>query len=122
MNDSVSFRLPWPPSVNTYWRHGPRGTYLAKSGKVFRAEAIEDIRRQVDCDEPYGGRVAVSVELVAPDRRARDIDNHGGKAVLDALVHAGLIVDDEQVDELRIVRCGVEPPGCADVTLTRLEG
>lgn len=115
-----TFRLPWPPSVNGYWRHNARGSYITKAGREFREEALIDIRRQLGDVPPIMGRVRVSVELTCPDRRKRDIDNHGAKAVLDALVHAGVIRDDEQVDDLRIMRLGIESPGCADITVTEI--
>jgi crossover junction endodeoxyribonuclease RusA len=118
-----TFRLPWPPSVNTLYRcrTGSSKPYISKRGKQFFDEALEDIRRQLGDVPPIMGRVRVCVELTCPDRRARDIDNHGAKAVLDSIVKAGLIVDDEQVDDLRIIRLGVESPGCADVTITEIE-
>lgn len=115
--ESYSFRLPWPPSVNNYWRQGPRGTYLTKQGRDFREEAIKDIKRQLGSFEPIRGRVAIGIELVAPDRRKRDIDNHN-KAPIDAIMHSGLIEDDEQMDQLITTRKHVESPGCCDVVLT----
>ncbi len=44
-----------------------------------------------------------------PDKRRRDLDNIL-KAPLDALTHAGLLIDDEQFDEINIVR-GLPVPG-----------
>ena len=52
---------------------------------------------------PLTGRVAVRIEAQPPDRRVRDLDNLL-KAPLDALTHAGLWVDDSQIDELTIMR------------------
>lgn len=48
---------------------------------------------------PVRGQVSVRVELVAPDRRARDADNLG-KCVFDTLTRHALIEDDSN----RIVR------------------
>lgn len=119
MARTATYRLPWPPSINTYWRRGPKVTYLTAKAREFRAEA----RSAILCEDDYvpnlEGRLAVHLELTPPDKRDRDIDNHI-KAVLDALQHAGVFLDDEQVDELRVTRLHVESPGCCDVTITEL--
>lgn len=50
------------------------------------------------------GRLSVIVGLFPPNKIKRDIDNFGGKSLLDALTFAGLIEDDSLVDELHITR------------------
>jgi crossover junction endodeoxyribonuclease RusA len=116
---TICYRLPWPPSVNTYWRRGPNVTYLTKKAKDFRSEVSYTVLSNETIGGAMLGRLAVNIELVLPDRRARDIDNHV-KAVLDALQHAGAFADDEQIDELRVKRLHVEPPGACDVTIVEL--
>ncbi|MBB7296097.1 RusA family crossover junction endodeoxyribonuclease, partial [Escherichia coli] len=49
------------------------------------------------------GRLAIRIIAELPDKRRRDLDNIL-KAPLDALTHAGLLIDDEQFDEINIVR------------------
>ncbi|EES6198012.1 RusA family crossover junction endodeoxyribonuclease, partial [Escherichia coli] len=53
------------------------------------------------------GRLAIKIIAEPPDKRRRDLDNIL-KAPLDALTHAlthaGLLMDDEQFDEINIVR------------------
>lgn len=117
---SLTYRLPWPPSVNCYIRRGNNRSYMTKRGKEFRLDVCQAI---LNSDEPIGpplsGRVAVSIELTAPDKRKRDIDNHV-KAALDALEHAGVYENDSQIDEIRVKRLHVESPGACDVTITQL--
>jgi crossover junction endodeoxyribonuclease RusA len=86
--------------VNTYYRRGPKSTYLAPQGKKFR-QLVSDIV----CTEKkrIEGRLSVFLGLYSPTRRAYDIDNRV-KAVLDALQHAGVYEDDEQIDRIEIVR------------------
>lgn len=51
--------------------------------------------------ERLEGELSVSLQLVPPDRRKRDIDNYN-KALLDALTHSGLWSDDSQIKSLAI--------------------
>jgi crossover junction endodeoxyribonuclease RusA len=110
--------LPWPPSVNSYWRHSARGTYIGKPGRQFRKDALAAIAKEQL--KPFGdSRVSVVIELRAPDRRRRDIDNHL-KGLLDVLTHSKIIDDDSQVDHLRIIRGPIEKDGAAYVTIEKL--
>lgn len=110
--------LPWPPSVNSYWQRSSRGMFLGKPGRQFRKDA--EVAIQKERLQPFGdARVSVVIELRAPDRRNRDIDNHA-KGVLDALTHAGVIDDDSQVDCLKLIRGPIEKQGAAYVTIEKL--
>ena len=105
--------LPWPPSINHYWRHTRNGHYISAEGKAYR----DRVRTAVALAgaQTLAGRVAVTIAAYPPDRRKRDLDNVL-KALLDALTHAGLWTDDEQIDDLRIVRDRVVAPGRVSVT------
>lgn len=99
--------LPFPPSVNAYWRHLSKGplagrTLISEDGRKYRA-AVEQAVVLQRVRGVGTARVAVSVEVRAPDRRRRDLDNLG-KSLLDALSHAGVWQDDEQIDDLRFWR------------------
>lgn len=100
--------LPWPPSVNRYWRHVFRGPtagriYIAAEGKAFRTH-VAWVARQAKAPQ-IDAKALVRVNIVAypPDRRSRDLDNLQ-KATLDALTYAKVWHDDSQVDDLRICR------------------
>lgn len=110
----ITLTLPWPPSVNTYWRHvGPR-VLISANGRQYR-KAVSDlvmvarVRRQLH-HGPLAGRVALRIEATPPDRRARDLDNLL-KAPLDALTHAGIWIDDAQIHELTIVKLSPQRNG-----------
>jgi crossover junction endodeoxyribonuclease RusA len=105
--------LPWPPSINHYWRHTRNGHYISAEGKAYR-DAVRAIVAAGGA-QTLSWRVAVTIAAYPPDRRRRDIDNVL-KALLDALTHAGLWTDDEQIDDLRIVRDRVVAPGRVSVT------
>ena len=54
-----------------------------------------------------------------PDKRRRDLDNIL-KAPLDALTHAGLLMDDEQFDEINIVRGQPVSGGRLEIRITEV--
>ena len=103
----VTFLLPWPPTVNHYWRrvmiNGKPRTLISKAGREYRKSAVSLLRLIALSGAVREGRLAVHIDAFPPDRRARDLDNLP-KAVLDAITHAGVWGDDGQVDDLRIVR------------------
>lgn len=101
--------LPYPPSLNTYWRNLPGSrVVISAEGRQYRAKVLADVaaHRARNRDMPAMLRqpVAVTVRVHAPDRRVRDLDNLP-KAVLDALTHARVWEDDSLVDELHLYRC-----------------
>jgi len=108
--------LPFPPSVNRYWRHvGPR-VLVSREGRRYR----ESVRTLLAAARPepgtstFRGRLDMVVTLHPPDRRRRDIDN-SMKGLLDALEHAGVYADDSQIDHLTIDRGEVVPGGSCSV-------
>ena len=109
--------LPWPPSVNHYWRHGRGGTYMSTAAKAFRKNVQRDVFA-AGCPKVQG-RLAVTILAYQPSSTKCDLDNLC-KGILDGLTHAGVWHDDEQIDDLRIVRCGVLPPGKIIVRITEI--
>ena len=93
--------LPFPPSVNTYYRRGQHATYLSKAGRDYK-ETVADIVAEEQI-QTISGRLYVSIALSSKTKREYDIDNRI-KAVLDALQDAGVFDDDEQIDEINVVR------------------
>lgn len=115
-----TYKLPYPPSVNQYWRsvliRGRRRILISASGRKYKT----DVKAIVgDPGQPLTGRLQVTIMATMPDRRTRDIDNLA-KSALDALTNAGVWLDDGQIDDLRIIRAGVEKPGYVVVTITEI--
>ncbi|WP_413730822.1 RusA family crossover junction endodeoxyribonuclease [Sodalis sp. RH22] len=111
--------LPYPPTVNTYWRHARGRNYISEKGTRYRAEVIAIILRE-RLDIKLTSRLKVKLLASVPDRRIRDIDNLF-KAPLDALVHGGMINDDGQIDDLRIIRGERVKGGALEIVITELE-
>lgn len=96
----LNITLPWPPSVNTYWRNVNGRTIISADGRAYRAAVVEQImlqRKQMHFDGP----LRLIIEAHRPDNRRRDLDNLF-KATLDSLAHAGVYEDDSQIHDLRI--------------------
>lgn len=108
--DMLTFTLPWPPSVNTYWRsvivQGPRGPrvklLISEKGREYRKRVAAIVQQKQERMAP--GRYDVWIDAHPPDKRKRDLDNLP-KAILDSLAHAGVYVDDGMIDKLSIQRC-----------------
>lgn len=109
--------LPYPPSVNHYWKSGRN-----RLGKPMRylSTAANDFKRTVNAlcgqKQAFSGRVGVKVLVWTPDRRIRDLDNLL-KGLLDSISGAGVIVDDCQIDEIHMIREGVHKGGKVQVWL-----
>lgn len=92
MSDYLEIALPYPPSVNHYWKHTRDGKhYISKAGREFKRIATK-VCKQFD---PFESAVEIKIEIYFPDNRARDLDNLP-KGIFDSLVGAGLIKDDNR--------------------------
>ncbi|WP_394627979.1 RusA family crossover junction endodeoxyribonuclease, partial [Escherichia coli] len=76
--------------------------FISEAGKRYRRDVALIVRQQW-LKLNLSGRLAIKIIAEPPDKRRRDLDNIL-KAPLDALTHAGLLIDDEQFDEINIVR------------------
>lgn len=92
--------LPFPPSVNSYWRQFQGRTLISKKGREYRLAVAEQVLIQKGAKH-YSGKVKLTIEAWRPDDRRRDLDNLL-KAPLDALTHAGVYDDDHLIVDLRI--------------------
>lgn len=98
--------LPFPPSVNHYWRHVVIGrsarTMISEKGREYaRAVWVRWHAQIIGPPKPMSGNLAVSIHLYPPTKQKRDADNYN-KALLDALTKAGAWEDDNQIKHLQI--------------------
>lgn len=120
----MKLTLPFPPSVNTYWRapnSGPlRGRHLISArGRKYQnnviAAVIEQLRRY---PKTITDNVAVSVVLFPPDLKRRDLDNYQ-KALFDALTHSRVWADDSQVKRMLVEWGPVIKKGKVEITISQ---
>lgn len=109
--------LPFPPSVNAYWRHVGKRVLISEAGRIYAA-AVAGLVRE-DYPKPLSGRLVVVIQAYMPDHKKHDLDNLF-KAPLDAMTKAGVYVDDSQIDALSITRMSVVPGGCLIVNIERI--
>ncbi|QWA09814.1 RusA family crossover junction endodeoxyribonuclease [Sodalis ligni] len=115
--------LPFPPSVNSYWRSPNRGPLagahlISAKGRLFRTDVLASIL-EVFHRYPISlvDDVSVSLVLYPPDRARRDLDNYF-KALFDALTHAGIWKDDSQVKQLTACWGPVMKNGQVKITIS----
>tara|TARA_R110000868_G_scaffold127228_1_gene334713 strand:- start:18 stop:362 length:345 start_codon:yes stop_codon:yes gene_type:complete len=97
MTIGVEVNLPWPPSVNRYYRTFRGRIIISKEGRDYRKQVQAPNKTEAN----FAGPVIVEIEAFRPDNRRRDLDNVL-KAALDALTHMLIWEDDSQIVDLRI--------------------
>lgn len=106
MGEAISFELPWPPSLNRYYRHvGPR-VLISREGRRYRMMCVS---RLGGVFPRFEGKVKLTGEFYPPDARKRDLDNVL-KCMIDSLVHAGLMRDDSQIKHIDVQMMSPVPP------------
>ena len=111
----ASIRLPGlPPTVNHSYRtrpHGP-GLYMTADAKGWIRDVVPLILLGYRKQAPLAGKVAILTCFSVRDRKRWDLDNRK-KALWDALTHAGVWLDDSQVEQsmtLRVLDGTLEGP------------
>jgi crossover junction endodeoxyribonuclease RusA len=124
--ETLEMLLPFPPSVNVYYRHraanGFVTTYISADGKAFR----QAVRKLLDGAHSFGqARLRVAIVLSGPTKAKRDIANFL-KGLDDTLQRddedgfAGVFDDDSQIDDYRVVRGRCQPRGCVLVRIREI--
>lgn len=115
----IALTLPMPPSINHYYGQRPNGSrYIKAAGLAFRAAVVDIVTA---AGHPtLTGRIAMFVHIHPANRVRQDIDNRA-KALQDALTAAGVWLDDEQIDDLHLVRREVVKGGMVKIVITELE-
>ncbi|WP_241616820.1 RusA family crossover junction endodeoxyribonuclease [Rosenbergiella epipactidis] len=110
--------LPFPPTVNTYWRFTKTGVLISASGRIFRANAIAAVVEQLKrIPKTITGPVQITLRLSPPDKRRRDLDNYL-KAIFDSLTQAGVWEDDSQIQKMDVEWGEVIRGGSSEINIS----
>ena len=122
MNPTLTFKFPYPPSMNMIWRISPHGgNYLSDKAVAFYQKTTNIIRSTKHTPFTVHDRLELKLTLHRGDRRRFDISNTV-KVVEDALVRANVMPDDSQIDVLYVERGEIEPhEGFCIVQLKKIE-
>lgn len=117
----VTLVLPFPPSVNTYWRNVNGRTLLSIKGRRYKNAVIAAVYEQLKKKpDPILGKVAVNIEFYPPDNVRRDMDNFF-KALFDSLTAAGIWRDDSQIKRIESDWCESIKNGKLLINILKLE-
>ena len=111
--------LPYPPSVNTYWRANGKRRFISKEGVLFKT-AVQAICMQDKIKSFGDSRLSVNIYIHPRSKRKFDLDNCL-KAILDALMNANVYDDDSQIDMLSITRSTERKGGAAVVSINEIK-
>lgn len=110
--DILRFELPYPPSINHYYVHTARGVKLGTKGQSYRNDAVYLLHKfKGACKDK---KIAVTINVFPPDKRKRDLDNIL-KCLLDAMEHANVYENDNNIDMLTVIRRQSVPNGAVQV-------
>ena len=105
MKNKQVITLPFPPSVNSMYRHNGNHTYITAKGQQWIVEAGYKLDLQYRHKKAIVGDVSLYLKLYTCGRK--DIDNFS-KATLDLFTKHGIWEDDSKIVFLQIEKIPVK--------------
>ena len=116
----MKLELAYPPTANTMFPTNKQGRrFLSPKGKTYRQGVYADVLEQHGIFKPLQGPLRVTVDFYVPDKRKRDLDNLF-KALFDALKHANVYMDDQQIVQIHAFKREVVKGGRCELLLEEL--
>ena len=94
--------LPFPPSVNALWRAVKGRNIKSAQYRAWEKEAGWSLNHNPSWIGHQNKPYHLDITLVRPDKRKRDLDNVGSKAISDLLVKHGITPDDSLMQSLTV--------------------
>ena len=118
----MKVKLPWPPTVNTYYTVARGRKILSKRGREYKTETVKmltALKCMGEAGEFGDVLVRMTIEAFPPDKRRRDLDNIL-KALKDAMTDANIYDDDNQVKELHLYMRENTKPGYVTIEINAI--
>ena len=123
MRQRVELVLPYPPSVNHYYKNAGFGRkILGERGRDYRkAVKLLVLKQRIlggnkGVELPLICEVKATVKVYPPDRKRRDLDNVF-KCLFDSLTKAEVYADDRQVKHIDAKMCEVVKGGRVEIII-----
>lgn len=121
MSEMLTIALPYPPSVNHYWKHAKNGRhYISKEGREYKNKVAKVC--EAFAAFKFKGAVKIKIFVYYPDKRKRDPDNLE-KALFDSLRGGGLIEEDHNliIVDKRTITAGFKKGGLVILKISPAE-
>ena len=118
--EPVFLLLPYPPLNNRYYRHVGHRVLLSAEGRTYRqlVAAIVQAEWPRHVRRPFTTLLVGTFTLHVPGLRHRPDGDAILKAPMDALEHAGVYLNDNQLHDIHVYKREPRPPlGCLEVLL-----
>lgn len=112
MGQVATFDLPAPPSVNKYWMKWRGRVVISAKGRSYREHVVAALK-------PLGVRLRGRLGVTVLYGGNCDVDNIF-KCLLDALEHAGIYRNDNDIDDLHVLRASTVTPETVSVEVREL--
>lgn len=118
--------LPFPPTVNTYYRSPNCGALrgkrlISEMGRKFKRNVCASVVQQCGgTPKPTNVNVGVDIALFPSDNRRWDPDNYN-EVLFNVLTNARVWEDDNQVKQMAIEWGPIVKPGRVEITVSRFE-
>ena len=114
----ATIQLPFPPTLNTYYRNFRGRMVLGKQGREFKV-TVQEIVAANNIPKFGSARLHAIITVFPRDKRAWDLDGRM-KVIFDSLEEAGVYDNDSQFDLIQIGRGEIKKGGGCTIVISVL--
>jgi len=110
----ISITLPWPSAAQCKAGHDREGNPAVAEQNEFRQQVAQQVLTQHV--NPLPGHLKLTIAIRPPDNCRTDMGSLA-QQIEDALQHAGVLADANQIADIRLLRSANGSPGGIDITI-----